>query len=392
MPRQFRIFSFLVVTAASSVLAFAQVPSSPTDADTKVPAGTAPVAFVYVSSNPTGSTFEINAYAAAADGKLTPVPGSPFASAVTYLAVNGKYLFGTNGISIDTFSVAANGALSLLASIDAQQLNQDSCGGPNSIFLDHTGATLYDMDYLGNVCANNPYQSFAVSSKTGTLTYLGVTAAASPQFETYLSFTGNNLYAYGASCYHFYPEIYGFTRSADATLTYLNNNPAMPEAESGQFYCPYLAAADPTDHLIVPVTPLSGTTFEQEGPTQLAVYTADNSGNLTTSSAYSNMPGISVGDVIDVSMAPSGKLIAVAGTSGLQVFHVNGANPVTHYTSLLNRDQDVQMFWDNSNHLYAISNTGKLYVYTVTPTWVGQASGSPYAITAPQGIIVLPKS
>lgn len=393
MPRHSRFFSFFVATTlASSVLAAAQVPFSPTDADKKAPANSSPVAFVYVSSNPSGTTYEINAYTAATDGRLTLVPGSPFASTVTYLAVNGKYLFGTNGVNIDTYSIASSGAINLLGAIDAQGFNQDTCGGPNSIFLDHTGATLYDMDYLGNVCANNPYQSFAASSATGSLTYLSVTAAASPQFETSLSFIGNNLYAYGASCYHFYAEIYGFVRNSDATLTYLNNNPAMPGAKTGQFYCPYLAAADPTDHVAVTVSPLSGSTFQQMGLTQLAVYTADSSGNLTTTSTYANMAKISVGNPIDLSMAPSGQLLAVSGTLGLQIFHMNGADPLTHFTGLINHDVITQMFWDNANHLYAISNSGQLYVYTITRTSVGQATGSPYTITAPQGIIVLPKT
>jgi hypothetical protein len=391
MPRHSRMSSLVVATLASSVLAFAQVPSSTTDASSKTSASGSPIAFVYVSSSPSGSTYEINAYTAATNGKLTLVPGSPFASTVTYLAANGKYLFGTNGVNINTFSIASNGAIGLLASIDAQQFNPDTCGGPADLFLDHTGATLYDMDYLGD-CANNPYQSFSASRTTGSLTYLGVTAAASPQFETPLSFIGNNLYAYGASCYHFYPEIYGFVRNTDTTLTYLNNNPAMPESKTGQFYCPYLAAADPTNHIAVTVSPLSGNSFQQIGLTQLAVYTADASGNLTTTSTYSNMAKIAVGNAIDLSMAPSGQLLAVSGTSGLQIFHMNGANPITHFTALLTNDLVTQMFWDNANHLYAISNSGKLYVYTITPTSVGQATGSPYTITDPQGIVVLPKS
>jgi hypothetical protein len=50
------------------------------------------------------------------------------------------------------------------------------------------------------------------------------------------------------------------------------------------------------------------------------------------------------------------------------------------------------MFWDNANHLYAISSTaGKLYVFTITPTSATQAAGSPYTISHPQNIIVQPK-
>lgn len=56
----------------------------------------------------------------------------------------------------------------------------------------------------------------------------------------------------------------------------------------------------------------------------------DGSGNLTTTGTISNMPKSSVTQVTDMAMAPSGKLLAVSGTTGLQVFHFNGASPITN--------------------------------------------------------------
>jgi outer membrane protein assembly factor BamB len=104
------------------------------------------------------------------------------------------------------------------------------------------------------------------------------------------------------------------------------------------------------------------------------------------------MPKTQVTAITDFWMSPSGKLLAVAGTTGLQVFHFNGANPITTYTGLLTKNEIDQVFWDNNNHLYAVSRpTGKLYVFTVTPTSHSQAPGSPYTITNPQNLIVLPK-
>jgi hypothetical protein len=51
------------------------------------------------------------------------------------------------------------------------------------------------------------------------------------------------------------------------------------------------------------------------------------------------------------------------------------------------------VFWDNNNHLYAISQTeGKLFVFTITPTSFSQAPGSPYPIVNPQNITVLAKN
>jgi len=91
-----------------------------------------------------------------------------------------------------------------------------------------------------------------------------------------------------------------------------------------------------------------------------------------------------------MSRPPSGKYLAVGGISGLQIFHFNGANPITKFTGRLTAKQIDQLFWDNSNHLYAISrNAGKLFVFTVSSSGVKQAPGSPHPIARPVNIIVL---
>jgi hypothetical protein len=169
----------------------------------------------------------------------------------------------------------------------------------------------------------------------------------------------------------------------------------MPTAPNGQIYCPYLTATDSTNHVAVAVQPIDNSSLQPVGPYQLATYTADSSGNLTTTSTYSNMPTTSVTNTSDasltyLSMSPSGELLAVAGTGGLQIFHFNGANPITPYTGPLTTDQVDKMFWDKDNHLYAISQSaGKLYVFTITSTVNSQASGSPYNVTSPANIVVL---
>jgi hypothetical protein len=82
----------------------------------------------------------------------------------------------------------------------------------------------------------------------------------------------------------------------------------------------------------------------------------------------------------------------VAGSGGLEVFHFNGAEPITHDTGLLTKDAIDQIVWDNTNHLYAISRAaGKLFVFTVSPTSYKQAPGSPYSIESPQNIVVQPE-
>ena len=151
-----------------------------------------PIAYVYVSSSPASGSEQINAYAAAPNGTLTPVLGSPFVESGGVMTVNKKWLFSSDTIDIYTFSIAANGALTQVSSINAQQYNGYDTGGPVSLFLDRTGATLYDEDIYGNNGANNTYQFFDVNQTTGALSFLGATTSASPEFETPLGFIGSN--------------------------------------------------------------------------------------------------------------------------------------------------------------------------------------------------------
>lgn len=368
----------IAAICASTVLASAQVKSPTTE-----PASS-PVAFVYVTSNPAGGGGEIYGAVVAANGSATLIPGSPFLYNVNYMAVNSAWLFGVANLddSIDSFSIAKNGALSL-----EQTVAVPTGGGVISIYLDHTGSTLY-ADYY---TTNNDFYSYSIDQSTGQLSQIGDLPGGPPE-NTPVSFIGNNVYAYSSSCYHFGPEIFGVQRASSGTLTYINNfNPPFPAEKSGGFYCPWLAAADPTNHLAIAMVPLT-LNWDQDGPWQLATYTADSSGNLTTNSTYSNMPSVSVGGVNDYRMSPSGQYLAVGGTKGFQIFHFNGANPITPFTGLLTSAPITQIFWDNANHVYALSpSAGKVFVFTVTSTGVTQAPGSPHAVPSPQSLIVLPR-
>jgi len=377
---------FTTLVCASTVLASAQTTPSPTDSVNQ-PAS-APVAYVYLTSSPSNGQSQIDGYTAAADGELTPIPGTPFSTAIYDIVANGTWLFGTDGINLDSFSIAANGSLK---QVDTLEVEPD--GGLNSLFLDHTGTSLY-ADYY---TTNNEELAYSIDNSTGKLTYLD-NIQAGPGFGYVESFVGDNEYAYESTCYQFSPSIYGIQRSSNGAITMLNPNQVYPTARSGDFYCPWSAAADPTDHLVIAVQPLNGN-WTPQGPYQLATYTVDSAGQLSTTSTYENMPKTEAGGsgsessyVSDYWMSPSGKLLAVAGTSGLQLFHFNGANPITKYTGLLVSDEVSEVFWDSSNHLYAISPAaGKLWVFTATPTSVKPAPGSPYSITSPQSLVVLPK-
>jgi hypothetical protein len=373
------VYSFAIAAiCASTVLASAQVKSSTTEV------APSSVAYVYVTSNPANGGGEIYGATVAANGSATLIPGSPFLFNVNYMAVNRAWLFGVANLdnSIDSFSIAANGALSLENTVAVP-----TGGGVISIYLDHTGSTLY-ADYY---TTNNDFYSYSIDQSTGQLSQIGDLPGGPPD-NTPMSFIGNNVYAYSSSCYHFGPEIIGVQRASSGTLTYINNfNPPFPAEKSGGIYCPCLAAADPTNHLAIAMVPLT-LNWDQDGRWQLATYTADSAGNLTTNSTYSNMPSVLVGGVNDYRMSPSGQYLAVGGTKGFQIFHFNGANPITPYTGLLTSTRIDQIFWDNSNHVYALSRSAsEVFVYTVTSTAVTRAPGSPHKVPSAGSLIVLPK-
>jgi len=383
------------LSAGGAVVQATTVQVLSAETNTQAAVSTAPVAFVYVSNTPGSGANKVNAYAAAANGKLTPVPGSPFANNLTSMVANCKYLLGSNkaGVFVAAFLIQPNGALHWTTSTNVVRFNTSGCGGISPLNLDHTGATLYVATTVGSECDSTEHQSFTVDKRTGSLRFLGSTSDTF-LFDTPLSITANNLYAYGTDCVNFqgnYTDTFHvYKRGSNGLLTLTAiNPPTPPPPTSGDFYCRSQTAADPSNHLAVSVQAIDLSTSQPDGQPQLATYTANPSGNLTTPSTSGNMPGTAVGFVNDLTMSPSGKLLAVAGQSGLQIFHFNGNAPITAYTGLLTTDDVEQCFWDNANHLYAISHSAsKLFVYTITPTSVTQAPGSPYSISSPTALVV----
>jgi hypothetical protein len=382
---------FWLITVLCTGAAFSQVPIPGIRTGTRAQAKKSPAAYVYVNVVE-GNKAEIYAFAADSKGGLSGIPGSPFPgfADVGYWAGKNGYLFATDGTYIYSYFVSSIGAPREVAKIKA--VNRGAA--VSDLFLDRTAEDLYDYEY--EFGSNHYYQSFRIDRSTGRLTYLG---AYNVGYDSVpggkMTFAGDNLYAYTAYNFCYFSCSWGTLgarRNSKGKLTGLNTNKKIlpPTAKDGDAYLAAYAGADPTDHVAIAVQAVNQ--FGNDGLPQLATYAVHSDGNLTTTSAYWNMP-TTANQVYDMEMSPSGQLLAVAGTAGLEVFHFNGSKPITPYTGLLTNDEIDQCFWDNDNHLYAISSKSSLlFVFTVTPTSYRQAPGSPHLINQAAGaqVIVLP--
>jgi hypothetical protein len=393
----------------------AQSPEAQTDenASQKASATADPVAHVYVATSN-----RVYAFSAAADGKLAPVPGSPFKESLGWMGANGHYLFGFEGSSttIASFSMAPDGAIRKVATTNTNDFDSSGCNPTNGsqFRIDHSGQDLYNAQINDMPFCAFPFQTFRINDADGKLTFLGEANSYSGGGSD-MSMLGNNQYAYVPACLDFVspptPARYSDTnyvgaiavyqRLSDGELAALNvvqpvpaapNDGADPTQPSPGFYCPNAAATDPTNHMALLLNAIDYDLGGGYGPAVIASYTADADGNLTTTSTYHNMPVVETGGGW-MRMSPSGELLAVGG-SGLELFHFNGGNPITKYKLLLPTDSINLIFWDNDNHMYAIgtdsAGAGELWVYTVTPTSVKEAPGSPYSIPNAGNLVVQP--
>jgi hypothetical protein len=179
-----------------------------------------------------------------------------------------------------------------------------------------------------------------------------------------------------------------------------SDNPNYPD----WYYYPALIQADPSGHV---AALLVNAYYDDQGcggwpgcpvpiGQQLASYSINSSkGAIASANSYGIMPSVQLSANL-LSMSNSGKLIAVGQAPGIQVFHFNGAKPITAFSSLIQPSVRFdQVSWDNSNHMYALSySAGELYVFTVTPTTISTVAGSPFKIPTPygsHGLIVVPK-
>jgi len=334
-----------------------------------------PVAYVYVQTPVQGDVYSapIFAYAAASDGKLTPIKGSPFLDLPGgIVGTNGTHFVTSYQTSLYSLDVASDGVIGAeVSTVNTEPYS--GCWGAITAELDHSGKFVWSATN-GDGCAW--LDKFAIAP---VFTFQQQTAPGydTAQWFTLPTFTGTAEIPIGV---YYNPE--GFSC---APFFY---NPAVeesPAAKPGWYFAPLGPVTnDPTDHLAVAMAPVNAPIYTcgLYGSTQLASFTVTKSGGdvgLVSTNTYKNMPTVP-GGVRSMVLNPAGTILAVATSTGIQFFHFNGAKPITEFTGIIGTSGFITtMSWDKDNHLYAINGaTGRLHVYEATTKSVKEVSGSPY--------------
>ncbi|HEY1647418.1 MAG TPA: hypothetical protein VGF96_05525 [Terracidiphilus sp.] len=358
-------------------------------------------AYVYIQIQ--GAEGAVYGFSAASTGQLSAIAGSPFKPAGAVIGSTPTKFFTLGQTLIHSYPVASDGALGSQLSQEAVLDNTGGvCGGgtkgENGAVLDHSGKYIYVMldDGFNDNESCGAYQSYLINSD-GSFTFDGETQITGPYYTQsggvsafgLPSILGNESFAYALYQAGAPPEntVYaGLKRESGGTLEYEPNMQVTVPTGPNTYYVPLSFDASP-----------AGNTFavqlypEWTAPPQLGIFTANSSGNLSSTNTSSNMPTSSF-DSPSTTFSPSGDFLVACGAgyggNGIEIYKTNGANPLTLYKTVLTSTPIDQMAWDSSNHLYAISNSdNELYVFTVTPTSVTQDAA--WSIGAPYSMIVV---
>lgn len=344
-------------------------------------------AFIYQSAdvpNTNSSQQAIYSYALSSSGQLTPIPGQPFGKGDGinyYTACNGTYFFGISWgnpnnptwQNIISYRIASNGALTKVQTTPAATYS--STTGPHYLYgplaLDHSGQFLY-VGVTGGSDLYSEYSvmTFQVNHETGALEFLGETPFRG-QDTTAIHFTGNNAYAFDEHDNE-------YMVAGNKTLVLLGNT------TDGQTNGNYLDP-DPESNLAVLGSNGQLQSWFVHANGDLSQHSSDGKTLIKTNLWPYNYQ--------QMYFSPDGSILALAGF-GLDLYHFNGAYPITNYKELyapgvynnqLNRTTGTWAYivgWDNLNHFITITQNnpqsgspGPLYwqIYTATSTSVTQA-------------------
>jgi hypothetical protein len=380
-------------------------PQTSSDVSSAATPAAAQAAYVYV-----GTSKGVYLYNAASNGSLSLVTGSPFSIAGNAVGSNGKYFLSLGTNYLHSYPVASNGALKGQASqintaphLDPQCGTQTTFGGT----IDRTGTEAYIQFAGQGDYGCDELQTYNLNATTGALTFGGSAEFGGYKSEALggpLVIAGNNGHAYAFSRFYCANEFQPFYRdrfgAMNAAYPFTITDPPPPPGEGPSYY-PLAIASDnqnlPTSHMAVALQYDDDPPCYSSLPPALASYTIAYNGNLSYDGAMLK-PAI---NPTTMNINPQGNLLAVGGRladpilakygPGLQVFHFNGANPITSFSGVLTTAPIDTIQWDSSNHFYALSNsTKKLYAYTVTSSSVSAVPGSPYTIAStPNALVVV---
>ena len=288
-----------------------------------------PVAYVYAPT-PAG----IYGYAASSRGELTQIESSPFSqTAGSIVGSNSRYFITVDSEYVHAYVVAADGAIGeQVSQIDTQLFGGSQCGAVNSAVLGHSGRYVYVLLQGGSgltPCA--VYQTYEIG-RTGLLTFKGTTSDVSHggfPAETPLTIEGNGQYAFEASEGTGYtspdsgcnPYLNGFSRESDGVLDYFAPTadvigPAPGSDGDELLPVPWLITNDPSDHFAIAVFDISGPGCGIGGPVQLASFTVNSTGDLTSTNTGGNMPTVP-GGTSRILLNTAGTVLAVATGHGV---------------------------------------------------------------------------
>jgi hypothetical protein len=347
-----------------------------------------------------GPAGEVYGYSFSTTGQLTAIPGSPFNPGTQIVGGNKSQFFTLGKTSIHSYALGSNGAIgSQLSDIGFLGYAGGSCGGGTSgtasAVLDHSGQYIYVLLQNGGDGSCAAYQSYKINSD-GSFTFEGDTEEdfgqqSGPDFLSVdlPSIMGNETFAYADESSGHDSAPIGFRRESSGTLQSMQFTETDPTLSEGSYTVEFPDASPNTGYVVFQLYP------NDSNPPQLGSYTVDSEGNLSTTNTSSTMPMSRLEDP-NSTFSPDGTLFTLyAGGrpnatlgNGIEVYNFNGASPLTLAQPFMNGTPINQVAWDNSSHLYAISQLdNKLFVFDANARSVGEYA--PVSIESPNSMLVV---
>jgi hypothetical protein len=340
-------------------------------------------AYVYVGNNVSGQEQgSVIEFPFGNSGVSLSAAGSSASGATGSLVVTSGFVFATDGLNIVTYTRDANGGVRQTSSVNGTAHNitpQGSSVGP--LTVDRTGHTLYAAEFDYDGADDDAYSEWTINAD-GSLTFLA-NIGSNVDYNTYLSFTADNRFAYGFGCYFVSWDVFGLARQNDGTLTSFASGALPPP--SNDFLCPLDVQTSAQGFAVVAWIDVE----QQNSLAQLGSFTINQDGTLTL------LPSTQIATPFTgehtMAFDPTGTYLAVAGPLGLQTYKLGSGGTLTAIGSVVEGSVAfTALKWDNSNHLYAISSSG-LYVFLSNAGTLTLAPGSPIPITEAGSLAVLPE-